>query len=547
MTDKVFRSTRPPPSAEYTELQEEWVRRGYWSTATLAMALERALTKHSTTTVEIRSRTRPHSGSFRELLDASRRFARALQSVGVLPGDPVLIQLPNWLEQLVCFTGTMLAGGVAVPLAPFYGSRERTQIANAVQPKVSVLPTRFQGRDFTAEVLDAPAAATTVFVGCDAPMGGLHLNDWLSTYRPLTEGTPVAASDIAVIAFSSGTTGTPKGVLLSHRSLVFEATEHGPIVLPEQAPALTPSPLGHVSGLISGFLVPALRGNAIHLVDHWSPADAADAARTASLSVGSGAPVFLQTLLEVSDPGGGLFGNTSVVTLGGASISPAFCARVQQLGIDVIRVYGSTEHPVCAGATVADPPDKRVTTDGRALPGVELRIVDDVGQPLAAGAAGELWTRGPDSCDGYLDPDAAREAFTSDGWFRTGDIGVLDEDGWLTIVDRKKDIIIRHGLNISARELELAIAEHPSVMEVAVVGRSCSRTGERVVAVVRQLPGSPDLGVHDIGVVLGELGLARFKWPEELIRVSDFPRTASGKVSKAELRANLPQVDGDKR
>jgi acyl-CoA synthetase len=535
----LIHSTRPPASPSFVDLQRNWTDLGYWSSESLSAALQETLRRHHSAVIDARSGVRPRRATYGDLLDASRRFAAVLRRLGVAPGDRILIQLPNWFEHLVCFTGAMFAGAVVVPLAPFYGSWERAQTSRAAGVSIWLVPTRFHGRDFVTEVRGDPDAPTTVFVGAGAPAGGLDLDDLLNVEQSVGPGTPASAEDIAVIAFTSGTTGAPKGALLSHRSLLFEATTHASIVLPEQAPALAPSPLGHVSGLISGFLVPILRGSAIHLVDHWAPTDAAELVRTGRLSVGNGAPVFLQSLTELPDFDANLLRDTSVVTLGGASISPDFCARVQSMGIDVIRVYGCTEHPVSTGASASDPADKRTTTDGRALPGVELRIVGDDDRPVTAGTAGELWTRGPDSSEGYLDPAATREAFTDDGWFRTGDIGVLDDEGWLTIVDRRKDIIIRNGLNISAREVELAIATHPGVAEVAVVARPSSRTGEKVVAIIRQHSGTTDLDVASIGLTIAEAGLAKFKWPEEIVRVQDFPRTPSGKIAKAELRSGL--------
>jgi len=217
----------------------------------------------------------------------------------------------------------------------------------------------------------------------------------------------------------------------------------------------------------------------------------------------------------------------------------AVAERARGLGISLVRMYGSTEHPSTTGATHDDPAEKRLNADGRALPGVELRIVDDAGRDLAPGTAGEIVSRGPDCFLGYSDPALTREAFDREGWFSTGDVGVLDEDGWLTITDRKKDVIIRGGENVSAVEVEELLARLPGVAEVAVVAAPDARLGEHACAFVRALPGAPAPDLAAIRSHLEAAGLARPKWPEELRLVEDFPRTPSGKVQKFALRQRL--------
>jgi acyl-CoA synthetase (AMP-forming)/AMP-acid ligase II len=208
----------------------------------------------------------------------------------------------------------------------------------------------------------------------------------------------------------------------------------------------------------------------------------------------------------------------------------------------VTRAYGSTEHPSTTNSKADDPREKRNDTDGRALPGVELRLMDSDGREVDAGRPGEIWSRGPDLCAGYTDP-ALNEAFTRDGWYRTGDVGVLDAGGYLTITDRLKDIIIRGGENVSAAEVEELLQRMPGVAEVAVVAAPDPRLGEHGCAFVRILPDSaaPDLAA--LRRHLEAEGLARQKWPEELRVLSEFPRTPSGKIVKAELRRRLREED----
>ena len=204
-----------------------------------------------------------------------------------------------------------------------------------------------------------------------------------------------------------------------------------------------------------------------------------------------------------------------------------------------MRAYGSTEHPSVTGCGFDDPAGKRHGTDGAPLTGVEIRLLGDDGMPVAAGEPGEIWSRGPDLCVGYTDPALDEDAFDGEGWFRSGDMGVVDDDGFLTITDRVKDVIIRGGENISAAEVEEALGALAQIAEVAVVAAPDERLGEHVCAIVRLAPGAASIALGEITAELERVGLARQKWPEEVRVVTDFPRTASGKVRKVDLRRQL--------
>jgi acyl-CoA synthetase (AMP-forming)/AMP-acid ligase II len=215
--------------------------------------------------------------------------------------------------------------------------------------------------------------------------------------------------------------------------------------------------------------------------------------------------------------------------LGGASIASAVTNRLESLGVTVFRAYGSTEHPSVTCTPYDGPAAKRLHTDGLPLPGAEVRLAED----------GEILTRGPDLCLGYTDPELTAAAFDADGWYRTGDIGVLDADGWLTVTDRKADVIIRGGENISALEVEEVLLGLDGVAEAAVVAVPDPRLGERAAAVLRMLPGWSAPSLAEVRLHFGRAGLARQKWPEVVHKVEDFPRTPSGKVKKFVLRKHI--------
>jgi acyl-CoA synthetase (AMP-forming)/AMP-acid ligase II len=227
--------------------------------------------------------------------------------------------------------------------------------------------------------------------------------------------------------------------------------------------------------------------------------------------------------------------------MGGAPVPRAVAERTSALGMSMIRMYGSTEHPSTTGSThSADPPHKGMYTDGRPLPGVEIRLVDESGGDVEVGQPGEILSRGPDCFEGYTDPALTAAAFVDGSWYATGDVGVVDEDGYLTITDRKKDIIIRGGENVSAAEVEELLLRLPGVAEAAVVAAPDARLGEHGCAFVRLLPDADaGLTLDAVRSHLAAAGLARQKWPEELRVATDFPRTASGKVQKFVLREKL--------
>jgi acyl-CoA synthetase (AMP-forming)/AMP-acid ligase II len=259
----------------------------------------------------------------------------------------------------------------------------------------------------------------------------------------------------------------------------------------------------------------------------------------AKLSAGSGSTYFLTSLLDHPDFRAEHLETIRYAGLGGAPVPAAVADRAQSLGISVIRSYGCSEQPSITGSNHSDPASKRMYTDGSPLPGVEIRLIDEDGNAVEPGTPGEILSRGPELFAGYTDPELTLESFNDQGWYATGDIGVVNEQGWLTITDRKKDIIIRGGENISASEVEELLARLPGVVEVAVVAGPDTRFGERACAFLRTASTTEAPDLEAVRRHLAAAGLARQKWPEELRTIEDFPRTPSGKIKKATLRDGL--------
>jgi acyl-CoA synthetase (AMP-forming)/AMP-acid ligase II len=269
----------------------------------------------------------------------------------------------------------------------------------------------------------------------------------------------------------------------------------------------------------------------------WDPGRVLQLIEHDGVSVGGGPPYFVTSLLDHPHCTPEHMAHFKTVGLGGSTVPAAVTRRLSEMGILVFRSYGSSEHPSITGSRPDAPEDKRLYTDGNARPGVEIRLGPD----------GEIFSRGPDLCLGYTDDALTERAFDADGWYRTGDVGVLDDDGYLTITDRKADVIIRGGENISALEVEEVLLAMPAVAEAVVVAAPDERLGERTAAVLRVRDGHDMPTLDDVRAHFKDAGVAIQKWPEELHRVpegQDFPRTASGKVQKFMVRQHVREDRG---
>ena len=382
-----------------------------------------------------------------------------------------------------------------------------------------------------------PELETLVVVG-ERPPSEAHAFETLMAEAPLPSPLRVDPDSPAVIAYTSGTTSDPKGVIHSHRTLLAEVNQLGAMQSAGR-PTLVGAPVAHGIGMLGGLLIPLFREHPIHLTDVWAPVAVLAAMREAGLASGSGATYFLTSLLDSPELTPEHLELMAEVGLGGAPVPAAVADRADALGISLIRSYGSTEHPSTTGAGHEEPAAKRKYTDGHILPGVELRLVDEAGDEVPTGTAGEILSRGPDLFVGYTDAALTTAALAPDGWYRSGDVGRLDEEGYLTITDRVKDIIIRGGTNVSAAEIEELLIRMPDVAEIAVVAAPDERLGEHGCAFFRMRGDAKPPGLDAIQRHLQAAGLAKPKWPEEIRSVTDFDRTPSGKIKKFVLREGM--------
>jgi len=439
--------------------------------------------------------------------------AGGLRERGVTRGDAVAWQVPNSLAAAVLTRACWRMGAVAAPLLHSFGSGDVEAALGQIDPALVV--------ELAPDAISDPAVLADTLGGAPLPAG-------TGASRPC---------DVALVLFTSGSTGVPKAVLHTHRGLSWKATlmaqVHG--LGPADA-VLMPAPMAHISGLLNGVLVPGAAGLRSVLVRRFDPEQALALMARERISFLAGPPTFFIAMgRALSERPGVDVSSVRLVSSGGASVTPAFVEdTARTFGCRVKRTYGSTEAPTVTTSTDDDPFEKARDTDGRAVGEVELRVSDPAtGAALATGTAGELWVRGPEMFAGYADPDQTRAVIARGGWFRTGDLATVDGEGWVRIVGRLKDVIIRGGENISASEVEAALEAHPDVRHAVAVGYPDPLMGERVAAFVEA---TASFDIEECRRWFASRGMAKFKTPEKVERLDRLPLLGSGKADRAALR-----------
>ena len=470
------------------------------------------------------------------------RLAGHLVGLGVEPGDVVSWQLPNWPEAAIVHHAALRVGAIPNPLNPIFRGRELRYVLREAKPRVLFVPGVYRRFDHAAlaERLGSEGLVenvVTVRSGAGSPVA---LEDLLERDAGPPPTPLVRPSDPALLLYTSGTTSNPKGVLHSHETLLYEIDSLRRVhAITREDCYLGGSPVTHIAGLVYGLLMPFAIGTRTALLDRWDAGRALELIASERATFQTGAPTFLQTLAEHPKAATTDRSSFRLFSTGGANIPTEMIRAAEKtLGCTVKRAYGSTEVPTLTATSFDDPDDLRLGTDGRAIDAAELQIAGPHGDALAPGDEGEIWARSPEVFLGYRNPTLDDGAFTDDGWFRTGDLGRVDEAGYLSVTGRLKDIIIRGGENISVKEIEDLLAEHPAVADVAIVGMPDPVLGERACAFVAPRKGAR-LTFEEMTSFLERHEIARQKIPERLEVRARLPKTASGKVLKQALRAEL--------
>jgi len=483
-----------------------------------------------------------------EIIEEAEALAVSLQELGLKPGDVISFQIPNWAEACVINLAAAMGGFVINPIVPIYRDAEVGMMLRDCGAKVLFVPQQYRRFDFAAMAArlrsDLPALEHIVVVR----------GSWagMLTYDGLIAGgrgrgfsrSKVDPRDVKMLLYTSGTTGRPKGVLHSHNTLtraVACGADHWGIQPGD--PIIMPSPVTHVSGYSNGLELPFISETITVLMEAWDAADAVSLIETHGVVGTVAATPFLTELSRAANAAGTRLPSLRFFACGGAAVPdeviPAANAAFENA--HAFRVFGSSEVPlVTLGFPGGDSEMLAATTDGEIID-YEVRVVDAHDNELAAGEEGEILARGPAMFLGYADKDQTEEAITPDGFFRTGDLGVRTVDNAIIITGRKKDLIIRGGENISAREIEDVLHAHPGVTEAAVIAMPHARLGEGVCAYI--IPDGalrPDASALTDHVAAS--GLAKQKIPERFEFVEDFPRTPSGKIRKDLLRKSISDL-----
>jgi len=523
--------------------RDEWYRTGFHGTTTLADIMRTGFQANASSLKIYRSDQGARQATLGEIDTAGRRVASSLYDLGLRPGDAVVIQLPNSFENDATIRAAVQLGLIFVPVVHIYGPTELSFILRQSEAKALFVPDRFRGVDFrdrVSRLTGTPELQHVIVSGEAAQPDALLWQTLMQRGGPDAPTPGLDADDVCAMVYTSGTTSDPKGVQHTHNTLLAErggarAIEAGGPS--SSAPSLHLFPAGHVAGALATIFMFASSTTTVAF-DWFGPDLVISAIEEFRLQATAGAPVFLAAILDLIEHGDRDLSSLKSFLVGAASVPPELVERADGLGIKAFRCYGSSEHPTVTASSPSHPLDVRAMTDGPCLPGNRVRIVDEGGGDLPAGRQGEIVTLGPELFVGYRDEALNGDAFLPGGWFRTGDLGVLDAAGNLTVTDRKKDIIIRGGENISAKEVEDILARHPAVSESAVVAMPDHRLGERVCAFVVTREGR-GVDLADLAEHFARAGVARQKTPERLVIVDDLPRTPSGKVRKFELRARL--------
>ena len=525
------------------ERAAQWVREGQWLNRTLADAARDAAAHEPDRVTQVCGGRDVTAG---EVWAGATRLAAALWARGFRAGDVIAFQMPNWHEAAFIDVAACLLGVVVCPIVTIYRDTEVALILSDSRAKGIFVAERFRGFDFAAMLARLrPALPNLAHVWTvrgtqpDTADGDLRT---LMADAPALPALPAVSPDaVKLVLYTSGTTGRPKAVLHSHNSLIratLMCARHWGIAPGDTT--LMPSPVTHVTGFSHGLEMPFFGGTRCVLMEKWNAAEAADIIEREQVSFTIGATPFLQELMDVAEASGRTLPSLRLFPCGGAAVAPEIIYRVARVlpNCRSFRVYGSSEAPMITFGFCA-PGQERLAaeTDGEIVD-YEVRVVDLDGRPLGLGQEGEICARGPALFLGYADPVHSAEAFDADGFFRTGDIGYVTAERAVVFTGRIKDLINRGGEKISAKEVEDLLHQHPAVMNAAVVAMPHPRLGETVCAYVIPKPGAT-VTAADIVALLDAAGVAKQKYPERFIFVDDFPKTASGKVKKDLLRADV--------
>ncbi|WP_282873727.1 medium-chain fatty-acid--CoA ligase, partial [Escherichia coli] len=486
------------------------------------------------------------SYTYSALDHAASCLANWMLAKGIESGDRIAFQLPGWCEFTVIYLACLKIGAVSVPLLPSWREAELVWVLNKCQAKMFFAPTLFKQTRPVDLILplqnQLPQLQQIVGVDKLAPAtSSLSLSQIIADNTPLTTAITTHGDELAAVLFTSGTEGLPKGVMLTHNNiLASERAYCARLNLTWQDVFMMPAPLGHATGFLHGVTAPFLIGARSVLLDIFTPDACLALLEQQRCTCMLGATPFVYDLLNLLEKQPADLSALRFFLCGGTTIPKKVARECQQRGIKLLSVYGSTESSPHAVVNLDDPLSRFMHTDGYAAAGVEIKVVDDARKTLPPGCEGEEASRGPNVFMGYFDePELTARALDEEGWYYSGDLCPMDEAGYIKITGRKKDIIVRGGENISSREVEDILLQHPKIHDACVVAMPDERLGERSCAYVVLKAPHHSLSLEEVVAFFSRKRVAKYKYPEHIVVIEKLPRTASGKIQKFLLRKDI--------
>lgn len=486
------------------------------------------------------------SYTYSALDHAASCLANWMLAKGIESGDRIAFQLPGWCEFTVIYLACLRIGAVSVPLLPSWREAELVWVLNKCQAKMFFAPTLFKQTRPVDLILplqnQLPQLQQIVGVDKLAPAtSSLSLSQIIADNTSLTTAITTHGDELAAVLFTSGTEGLPKGVMLTHNNiLASERAYCARLNLTWQDVFMMPAPLGHATGFLHGVTAPFLIGARSVLLDIFTPDACLALLEQQRCTCMLGATPFVYDLLNVLEKQPADLSALRFFLCGGTTIPKKVARECQQRGIKLLSVYGSTESSPHAVVNLDDPLSRFMHTDGYAAAGVEIKVVDDARKTLPPGCEGEEASRGPNVFMGYFDePELTARALDEEGWYYSGDLCRMDEAGYIKITGRKKDIIVRGGENISSREVEDILLQHPKIHDACVVAMPDERLGERSCAYVVLKAPHHSLSLEEVVAFFSRKRVAKYKYPEHIVVIEKLPRTASGKIQKFLLRKDI--------
>ncbi|HAJ4028006.1 TPA: medium-chain fatty-acid--CoA ligase [Escherichia coli] len=486
------------------------------------------------------------SYTYSALDHAASCLANWMLAKGIESGDRIAFQLPGWCEFTVIYLACLKIGAVSVPLLPSWREAELVWVLNKCQAKMFFAPTLFKQTRPVDLILplqnQLPQLQQIVGVDKLAPAtSSLSLSQIIADNTSLTTAITTHGDELAAVLFTSGTEGLPKGVMLTDNNiLASERAYCARLNLTWQDVFMMPAPLGHATGFLHGVTAPFLIGARSVLLDIFTPDACLALLEQQRCTCMLGATPFVYDLLNVLEKQPADLSALRFFLCGGTTIPKKVARECQQRGIKLLSVYGSTESSPHAVVNLDDPLSRFMHTDGYAAAGVEIKVVDDARKTLPPGCEGEEASRGPNVFMGYFDePELTARALDEEGWYYSGDLCRMDEAGYIKITGRKKDIIVRGGENISSREVEDILLQHPKIHDACVVAMPDERLGERSCAYVVLKAPHHSLSLEEVVAFFSRKRVAKYKYPEHIVVIEKLPRTASGKIQKFLLRKDI--------